>query len=121
RYDVYAVPSIAVTEGLKGPQVFVLDDEGKTETRFVSLGEIAGDWQIITEGLNPGDRVVVSGIGSISPGDQIDAQPFTGKVPKPQNNAGENPSQEPDAQGGEGVAGAQRDAQKANGGQNGAN
>ncbi|MDF3918889.1 efflux RND transporter periplasmic adaptor subunit [Salinicola sp. LHM] len=121
RYDVYAVPSIAVTEGLKGPQVFVLDDEGKTETRFVSLGEIAGDWQIITEGLNPGDRVVVSAIGSISAGDQIDAQPFSGKVPKPQNNAGENPSQEPDAKGGEGVAGAQRDAQEANGGQNGAN
>ncbi|WP_244158446.1 efflux RND transporter periplasmic adaptor subunit [Salinicola socius] len=118
RYDVYAVPAIAVTEGLKGPQVFVVNGEGKAESRFVSLGEIAGDWQIITEGLKPGDRVVVSGIGSISAGDQIDAQPFTGKVPAPQNNAGENPSQEPDAKGGEGVEGARRDAQD---GQNGAN
>lgn len=121
RYDVYAVPSIAVTEGLKGPQVFVLDDEGKAGARFVSLGEIAGDWQIITDGLKPGDRVVVSAIGSISAGDKIDAQPFNGKVPEPQNNAGENPSQEPDAQGGEGVEGAKRDAQEADDGQNGAN
>ncbi|WP_295037001.1 efflux RND transporter periplasmic adaptor subunit [Salinicola sp.] len=121
RYDVYAVPAIAVTEGLKGPQVFVVNGEGKAETRFVSLGEIAGDWQIITEGLNPGDRVVVSGIGSVSAGDQIDAQPFNGKVPQPQNNAGENPSQEADAQGGEGVEGAHRDAQEAKDGQNGAN
>lgn len=121
RYDVYAVPSIAVTEGLKGPQVYIVNDEGKAETRFVSMGEVAGDWQIITEGLKPGDRVIVSGIGSIAAGDRIDAQPFDGKVPEPQNNAGENPSQAPDAQGGEGVEGAERDAQEANGGQNGAN
>ena len=33
RYDVYAVPTIAVTEGLKGPQVFVVNGEGKAETR----------------------------------------------------------------------------------------
>ncbi|WP_245392629.1 efflux RND transporter periplasmic adaptor subunit [Salinicola halimionae] len=118
RYDVYAVPAIAVTEGLKGPQVYIVNSEGKAESRFVSLGEIAGDWQIITDGLKPGDRVVVSGIGSLSAGDEIDAQPFSGKVAEPQNNAGENPSQEPDAQGGEGVEGAHRDAQD---GQNGAN
>lgn len=121
RYDVYAVPTIAVTEGLKGPQVYVVNDEGKAESRFVSLGEIAGDWQIITEGLEPGDRVIVSGIGSVSAGMQIDAQPFNGKVAEPQDNAGENPSQEPDAQGGEGTAGAKRDAEEASGGQNGAN
>lgn len=121
RYGVYAVPTIAVTEGLKGPQVYVVDGDGKAEARFVSLGEIAGDWQIITEGLNPGDRVIVSGIGSVSAGMQIDAQPFNGKVAEPQDNAGENPSQEPDAQGGEGTAGAKRDAEEASGGQNGAN
>ncbi|GHB15952.1 efflux RND transporter periplasmic adaptor subunit [Salinicola rhizosphaerae] len=120
RYDVYAVPAVAVTEGLKGPQVYVVNGEGKAEARFVSLGEVAGDWQIITEGLNPGDRVIVSGIGTVSAGDAIDAQAFTGKVPEPQNNAGENPSQEPDAQGGEGTQGAARDTKEATG-QDGAN
>lgn len=109
RYDVYAVPTIAVTEGLKGPQVYIVNDDGEAESRFVSLGEVAGDWQIITEGLNPGDRVVVSGIGSIALGDKIDAQPFSGDVPEPQDNAGENPSQSPDAKGGEGVSGAEND------------
>ncbi|WP_110685387.1 efflux RND transporter periplasmic adaptor subunit [Salinicola aestuarinus] len=112
RFDVYAVPAIAVTEGLKGPQVLVVNDNGKAESRFVSLGEVAGDWQIITDGLAPGDRVVASGIGSISAGDKIDPKPFSGEAAQPQDNAGSNPSQAPDAKGGEGVQGGREDAQQ---------
>lgn len=111
RFDIYAVPTIAVTEGLKGPQVFVLNGEGKAEARFVALGEIAGEWQIITEGLEPGEKVIVTGIGSLSAGAKIDPQPFSGHAAEPQQNAGENPSQAPDAQGGEGVEGANSDSQ----------
>ncbi|WP_110668930.1 efflux RND transporter periplasmic adaptor subunit [Salinicola halophilus] len=112
RFDVYAVPAIAVTEGLKGPQVFVVNGEGKAEARFVSLGEVAGDWQIIIDGLSPGDRVVASGIGSVSAGDKIDPQPFSGAPAEPQDNAGSNPSQAPDAEGGEGVQGGRDDAKE---------
>ncbi|WIX33697.1 efflux RND transporter periplasmic adaptor subunit [Salinicola sp. JS01] len=124
RYDVFAVPAVAVTEGLKGPQVYILNADGKAEARFVSLGEVAGDWQIITQGLDSGDRVVVSGIGSVSPGDKIDPQPFSGSAEQPQDKAGENPSQKADAKGGEGGEGAQANegAQgQTDGGQNGAN
>ncbi|WP_251977960.1 efflux RND transporter periplasmic adaptor subunit [Salinicola avicenniae] len=110
RYDVFAVPAIAVTEGLKGPQVYVVDDEGNVEARFVSLGEVAGDWQIITGGLESGDRVVATNIASVSPGDKVDAQSFSGDVPEPQDNAGENPSQVDGAQGGEGVEGSEGQA-----------
>ncbi|WP_242495497.1 hypothetical protein [Salinicola tamaricis] len=106
----------------------ILDADGKAEARFVSLGEVAGDWQIITQGLDSGDRVVVSGIGSVSPGDKIDPQPFSGSAEDPQDKAGENPSQKADAKGGEGAEGAEgaqtgKGAQGAqtDGGQNGAN
>lgn len=78
RYDVFAVPSVAVTEGLKGPQVLVLDDQNTAQARFVSLGQQAGAWQIVSDGLEKGDRVIVSAIGSISPGDKIKPQPFDG-------------------------------------------
>ncbi|MBZ9557706.1 MULTISPECIES: efflux RND transporter periplasmic adaptor subunit [Modicisalibacter] len=78
RYDVFAVPAVAVTEGLKGPQVMVLDDKDTAQARFVSLGQQAGDWQIVSDGLEKGDRVIVSAIGSISPGDKIEPQPFDG-------------------------------------------
>ncbi|GAB2803089.1 efflux RND transporter periplasmic adaptor subunit [Halomonas shantousis] len=78
RFQVLAVPEVAITEGLKGPQLFVLDDDNKATSRFVDLGEPAGDWQIIMGNLQPGERVVVSAIGSISAGDKIDPQPFDG-------------------------------------------
>ncbi|WP_242458037.1 efflux RND transporter periplasmic adaptor subunit [Halomonas sp. YLGW01] len=78
RYDVLAVPEIAVTEGLMGPQVFVLDDEDKARSRTVELGETAGHWLIIKGGLEVGDRVLASDPGGVQPGITIDPQPFDG-------------------------------------------
>lgn len=78
RFDVMAVPEIAVTQGLMGPQVFVLDEENVTRARTVSLGDVAGDWQVIRDGLEPGDRVVVGDPAGLQPGTPIQALPFTG-------------------------------------------
>ncbi|SES32589.1 membrane fusion protein, multidrug efflux system [Vreelandella subterranea] len=78
RYGVYAVPEIAVTQGLMGPQVFVLDEDDRARSRTVSLGEVAGAWQILREGLEEGDRVVVGDPSGIEPGTAIDPQPFGG-------------------------------------------
>ncbi|MGO1748814.1 MAG: efflux RND transporter periplasmic adaptor subunit [Marinobacter sp.] len=78
RFDVMAVPEIAVTQGLMGPQVFVLDEDDKARTRTITLGELAGLRQIITDGLEPGDRVIVSDPGGLKAGDPIDAQPYSG-------------------------------------------
>ena len=38
RFNVIAVPEIAVTQGLMGPQVFVIDEEGKARAQAVSAG-----------------------------------------------------------------------------------
>lgn len=78
RYDVLAVPEIAVTEGLMGPQVFVLDDDNKARARTVELGETAGHWLIVTSGLEAGERVLASDPGGIQPGTTIEPQPFDG-------------------------------------------
>lgn len=78
RFEVMAVPEIAVTQGLMGPQVFVLDEQNLTRARTVTLGEAAGPWQIIREGLEPGDRVVVGDPAGLQPGTPIEPQPFTG-------------------------------------------
>lgn len=80
RYDVLAVPEIAITQGLMGPQVFVLDEENVARARTVDLGEVAGPWQIIREGLAPGDRVVVGDPAGLQPGTSIEPQPFDGDV-----------------------------------------
>lgn len=83
RFDVMAVPEIAVTQGLMGPQVFVLDEDDKARTRTITLGELAGLRQIITDGLEPGDRVIVSDPGGLKAGDPIDAQPYSGDADSP--------------------------------------
>ncbi|MFC3282358.1 efflux RND transporter periplasmic adaptor subunit [Litchfieldella rifensis] len=82
RFDVLAVPEIAVTEGLMGPQVFVLDEENKVRARNVEPAETAGPWLIIASGLEPGDRVVVSDPAGLQPGRVIDPQPFDGEAEK---------------------------------------
>jgi membrane fusion protein (multidrug efflux system) len=78
RFNVLAVPDIAVTQGLMGPQVLVLDENNKARTRNITLGESAGPRQIIADGLEPGDRVIVSDPGGLKAGDTIDAQPYSG-------------------------------------------
>lgn len=82
RYDVMAVPEIAVTQGLMGPQVYVLDDDNKARTRNVTLGDSAGPLQVINDGLKAGDRVVVSDPGGIEAGTKINAQPYSGNPKK---------------------------------------
>ena len=71
-----AVPEIA--KGLMGPRVFVLDDESKARERTVQLGDVAGPWQIILDGLEPGERVVVGDPAGIELGMEIDPVRFDG-------------------------------------------
>ena len=78
RFDVMAVPEIALTQGLMGPQVFVLDEDDKARARTVQLGEIAGPWQLLRDGLESGDRVVVSDPAGLQPGTPIAPQAFDG-------------------------------------------
>ncbi|MBY5927183.1 MULTISPECIES: efflux RND transporter periplasmic adaptor subunit [unclassified Halomonas] len=78
RFGVLAVPELALTQGLMGPQVYVLDDDNVARARPVQLGELAGPWQIILDGVEPGERVVVGDPGSLKPGTPIDPQPFDG-------------------------------------------
>lgn len=78
RYNVLAVPELALTQGLMGPQVFVLDENSKARARPVQLGEPAGPWQILVEGVEVGDQVVVGDPSVIQPGTPIDPLPFDG-------------------------------------------
>jgi len=80
RFDVLAVPEIAIGQGLMGPQVFVLDEDSVARARTVELGEVAGPWQILRGGVEVGERVVVGDLAGIEPGRAIDPQPFDGEA-----------------------------------------
>lgn len=78
RYGVIAVPEIAITQGLMGPQVFVLDEDSTARARTVELGELAGPWQVIEGGLELGERVIVGDQAGIEPGRKIESRDFDG-------------------------------------------
>lgn len=65
------VPRQALVETQSGPHVFVVKADGTTDQRAVELGQVYEQYQIITSGLEKGEKVVVSGLQSVRPGAKV--------------------------------------------------
>jgi multidrug efflux system membrane fusion protein len=66
-------PALLVSERAIGTDqskkfVFVVDAENKASYREVSLGPASGGLRIVTDGLAPGERIVVNGLQRVRPG-----------------------------------------------------
>lgn len=66
RKDALLVPSAAIQVGQKGPYVYVVrhDDEKKidiAEMRPVVQGQMQDDLTVISKGLNPNEKVIITG------------------------------------------------------------
>jgi multidrug efflux system membrane fusion protein len=72
--DSKLVPSSAVQIGQNGPYVFVVKDDSTLELRQVRPGQRHGDLTVVTEGVNAGERVVVSGQLQLAPGAKVTVQ-----------------------------------------------
>lgn len=55
-------------DGAGKPMVMVVDDDGHVVTRMLTLGSVHNGRWIVLEGLEEGERVVVSGLQQIAPG-----------------------------------------------------
>ena len=75
------VPQSAVRELQGGYQVALVSVDHKAIVRPVKTGEKVGTMWVIDEGLTPGDRVVVEGVGKVKDGTPV--------VPKPAKLQGE--------------------------------
>jgi membrane fusion protein, multidrug efflux system len=65
------VPQRAIVMSPQGQSVMTVDAEGKVAPRPVKLGGMAGtDW-IVSEGLKPGDKVIVNGLQKARPGSPV--------------------------------------------------
>lgn len=62
------VPQVALQEDQGGRYLFVVDDNGVVQKRYVQLGETVGDLQVATSGVAAGDRIVVGELWRVSPG-----------------------------------------------------
>jgi membrane fusion protein (multidrug efflux system) len=66
--DALAIPRRALLQKAHGMFVYLVDESGKVVIQDVSTGAWEGDYQIITNGLKPGDKVIVDGINKVRPG-----------------------------------------------------
>jgi membrane fusion protein (multidrug efflux system) len=76
--DEHAIlaPQQAVTRDAKGnPTALVLGAEGKVEQRALKTTRTVGDKWLVTEGLKPGDQLIVDGLQKIRPGVTVKGVP----------------------------------------------
>lgn len=75
-----AVLPSAVMHDRKGAYVYVVDKDGKVARRNVLLGNSNGEIQIIRQGLDAGEKVIVEGMHKTFPGAEVAAVPYKNKV-----------------------------------------
>jgi len=65
------VPSRALQEDQGGRYVLVVGADGVIQQRYVQLGQVIGDMQVVTGGLKPDDQVVVGDLWRAVPGAKV--------------------------------------------------
>jgi membrane fusion protein, multidrug efflux system len=78
--DELMVPAESVGADARGSTVYVVNAESRAELRQVELGARVGNLQIVTSGLETGDRVVVNGQVGLFPNAPV-------RVSEPSNGA----------------------------------
>jgi membrane fusion protein, multidrug efflux system len=63
------VPQVAVSRNTHGdPTVLVAGQDNTASLRVIQTGQAVGDQWVVTDGLKPGERVLVDGLQSVRPG-----------------------------------------------------
>jgi membrane fusion protein (multidrug efflux system) len=66
------VPQQALQRDTRGgASVLVVDGEGKVQRRPVSVSRAFGNGWLVSDGVQPGERVVVEGLQKVKPGDKV--------------------------------------------------
>ncbi|MGK0148529.1 efflux RND transporter periplasmic adaptor subunit [Pseudomonas putida] len=77
-----SVPQRAILRDSAGvPKVLVVDPQARVSDRQVVLGSAQGDRWIVSDGLAPGERVVVEGLQHVKAGDQVQVDNAPGASP----------------------------------------
>lgn len=72
--NVFLIDPAAVGEGLEGRRVFILKSDDTVESRNVRIGPVVDGKQVILDGLEPGDRIVINGHVSLQSGMPVNPQ-----------------------------------------------
>ena len=80
--QVHSVKALLVNERAVGTDqnkkfVFVVGPDNKAQYREVALGAPVNGLRVVTEGLKPGERIVVNGLQRVRPGSLLQPQPVS--------------------------------------------
>ncbi|HVY33542.1 MAG TPA: efflux RND transporter periplasmic adaptor subunit [Caulobacteraceae bacterium] len=74
--DAILAPQAAVARDARGlPIAYVVNAQGKAEQRTLKTGPTIGDKWLVTDGLKPGDRLIVEGLQKVRDGVPVRAVP----------------------------------------------
>ncbi len=92
RRNVISVPQRAVMRYANGsPYVYIVEN-GVIQQRSIKTDRTAGQDWIVTEGLNPGDKVVIEGLQRIRPGVPVEVvDPINSTAPAEAKQAAKQP------------------------------
>ncbi|NPV04367.1 MAG: efflux RND transporter periplasmic adaptor subunit [Syntrophaceae bacterium] len=89
------VPQQGVSRDPKGnPLALVVDAEGKVQQRVLTVVRTIKDKWLVSDGLAPGDRVIVEGVQKVRPGMTVRAVPY-GEAKVPDGKAAEPAAAKP--------------------------
>jgi membrane fusion protein (multidrug efflux system) len=78
--DAILIPQLAVTHNTKGePTAMVVGPDGKAEVRVLKTSRAVGNQWLISDGLKPGDRLIVDNLQKLRPG--MTVKPVPAKLP----------------------------------------
>jgi membrane fusion protein, multidrug efflux system len=71
KHKALLVPDEAIAADQSQQIVYVVDNQQKVQYRQVKTGQVVDGLRVITDGITPSDRVIVSGLQQIRPGQAI--------------------------------------------------
>ena len=83
------IPQQAVSRTQRGePFAMIVDDQNKVGQRMLTIDRARGNQWIVSEGLAPGDRVIIEGLQRVRPGAVVKVVPLQDKKTPPAKPAG---------------------------------
>jgi membrane fusion protein (multidrug efflux system) len=70
------VPQLSVTHNIQGqPTAFVVGPDGKAVVRVLQISRAIGNQWLISDGLKPGDELIVDNLQKLLPGMPVKPEP----------------------------------------------
>ncbi len=71
RKDAVLVPQMALAEDVNGSYVMVVKDDSTVEQKYIQLGDVVEDMQVVESGLDGSEKVVVQGLQKVRNGTKV--------------------------------------------------